>query len=410
MGTTTKIQAQSSIKSLVFELGNLTPSAIVTLFEIDLSKILESKSIPNLTEDSQAVGFKGNVDNVLRFHNNIKVFNSKIIWNGNDYWPVPIQAQGFENSSRGTLPTPTLSISSQSEENVTIISLLKHEILKIGDIIGAKVTRRRTFAKYLDWDNFQFETAPVVDSGGQLTRPFSPAIQEIPDGYEPDPNAELPKDVYFIERKTGENKSSIQYQLSSILDLEGTLLPRRTIVSDKCSFSYRGPGCWYQNIDRGEENIDGKQDVPVLQKAELSTFQMKLPDAAPPVATDKDELITSITGKTERFTGNGRGQWKSGDTYIKNDFVYVIKDKIKYYFVAKGDVPTKTPPPNSTYWIADECSKSLKGCKLRWGTDGYAQIGTGGCPIGNMAVAEVGNQGLPFGGFPAARKVGGGRG
>ena len=132
MGTPTKTQAESSIKSLVFELGNLTPSAMVTLFEIDLSKILESKSIPNLTADSEAVGFKGNVDNVLRFHNNIKVFNSKIIWNGNDYYPVPIQAQGFENSSRGTLPTPTLSISSQSEENVTLISLLKHDILKIG--------------------------------------------------------------------------------------------------------------------------------------------------------------------------------------------------------------------------------------------------------------------------------------
>ena len=85
MGTPTKTQAESSIKSLVFELGNLTPSAMVTLFEIDLSKILESKSIPNLTADSEAVGFKGNVDNVLRFHNNIKVFNSKIIWNGNDY-------------------------------------------------------------------------------------------------------------------------------------------------------------------------------------------------------------------------------------------------------------------------------------------------------------------------------------
>ena len=72
MGTTTKIQARSSIKSLVFELGNLTPSAIVTLFEIDLSKILESKSIPNLTEDSQAVGFKDNVDNILRFHKDRK--------------------------------------------------------------------------------------------------------------------------------------------------------------------------------------------------------------------------------------------------------------------------------------------------------------------------------------------------
>ena len=403
MGTPTKNQAQSSIKSLVFELGNLTPSSIVTLFEIDLSKILEAKSIPNLTADSEAVGFKGNVDSILRFHNNIKVFNSKITWNGNDYYPVPIQAQGFENSSRGTLPTPTLSISSQSEENVTLISLLKHEILKIGDIIGAKVTRRRTFAKYLDWANFQFKT----DISG---RPFSPQIQELPDGYEPDPNAELPKDIYFIERKTGENKSSIQYQLSSILDLEGTLLPRRTIVSDKCSFTYRGPGCWYQHIQQGEENVDGKQDVPILQKAELSTFQMKLPDVAPPVATDKDELITSINEKAERFTGNDKGVWHRSKRYEKNDFTYIIKDKIKYYFVAKSAVPVNIAPPNTTYWIADECSKSLNGCKLRWGTDGYAQIGNGGCPIGNMAVAEAGNQGLPFGGFPAARKVGGGRG
>ena len=407
MGTPTKTQAESSIKSLAFELGNLTPSAMVVLFEIDLSKILESKSIPNLTADAEAVGFKGNVDNVLRFHNNIKVFNSKIIWNGNDYYPVPIQAQGFENSSRGTLPTPTLSISSQSEENVTLISLLKHEILKIGDIIGAKVTRRRTFAKYLDWANFQFQT----EISG---RPFSPQIQELPDGYEPDPNAELPKDVYFIERKTGENKTSIQYQLSSILDLEGTMLPRRTVISDRCSFAYRGPGCWYEHIDQATENKDGVQDVPILQKAELSTFQINLPDAAPPVATDKNELIASITGKAERFTGQGRGPWKASHSYEKNDFIYIIKDKIKYYFVAKQKITQETneknPPPNTTYWIADECSKNLQGCKLRWGTNGSAQVGNGGCPIGNMAIAERGNQGLPYGGFPAARKVGGGRG
>ena len=402
MGTTTKNQAQSSIKSLIFELGNLTPSAMVTLFEIDLSKILEAKSIPNLSADSEAIGFKGNVDNTLRFHNNIKVFNSKIVWNGNDYYPVPIQAQGFENSSRGTLPTPTLSISSQSEESITLISLLKHEILKMGDIIGAKVTRRRTFAKYLDWANFQFKT----DISG---RPFSPQIQELPDGYEPDPNAELPKDVYFIERKTGENKNSIQYQLSSILDLEGTLLPRRTIVSDKCTFPYRGPGCWYQHIDK-EENKDGKQDVPILQKAELSTLQMKLPDAAPPVATDNDELITSITETSGKFTGKGQGSWKTSVKYTKGQFVFIIKDKIKYYFVAKTNVPSDIPPPNTTYWVADECSKSLNGCKLRWGTNGSAQIGVGGCSIGNMAIAEQGKQGLPFGGFPAARKVGGARG
>ena len=67
-GTITTQQAQSSIKSLVFELNNLTPSAIITLFEIDISSILDAKSIPNLDADKLQVGFVGNTnDGVLRF-------------------------------------------------------------------------------------------------------------------------------------------------------------------------------------------------------------------------------------------------------------------------------------------------------------------------------------------------------
>ena len=406
-GTITTQQARSSIKSLVFELSNLTPSAIVTLFEIDLTSILEAKSIPDLSAAKVQTGFnEATPNNILRFHNNIKVFNSTIKWQGNTYIPAPIQATGFENSSRGTLPTPILSISSQSETGTDQLALLRYEILKLGDIIGAKVTRRRTFAKYLDWDNFQ-----AVTSESRLA--------ELPDGYEPDPNAELPRDIYFIERKTAENKNSIQYQLSSILDLEGIKVPRRTIISDKCNWHYRGPGCWYQHQEVGED------PVPILQKADLRTGDVTLPGNAPPVANDKDERIAGLLNSDKnQLTTGFNSKWLPDTTYKRNSYVYIIKDKIKYYFVSKGGpkaqldpsatgynsedpVPVDTSPPNSTYWIADECSKTLNGCRLRWGNGGSVTQGHGDsiCPIGPVGNAAGTQGGLPFGGFPAARKV-----
>jgi lambda family phage minor tail protein L len=385
-GTITTEQARSSIKSLAFELNNLTPSAIITLFEIDLTRVLDAKSIPDLSEGKVQSGFnQATPDNTLRFHNNIKVFNSTVIWQGNTYIPAPIQATGFENSSRGTLPTPILSISSQSETGTDQLALLRYEILKLGDIIGAKVTRRRTFAKYLDWDNFQVATAES-------------RLAELPDGYEPDPNAELPRDIYFIERKTAENKNTIQYQLSSILDLEGIKVPRRTIISDKCNWNYRGPGCWYQHREGAEDPI------PILEKADLRTGDINLPTDAPPVANDKDERIAGLLDTDQRIVNSaGIGEWKPKAPYVKNNYVYIIKDKIKYYFVAKTSVPTNTPPPNSAYWIADECSKTLNGCRLRWGTGG--SVSQGSCSIGPVGNAAGTQGGLPFGGFPAARKV-----
>ena len=30
-------------------------------------------------------------------------------------------------------------------------------------------------------------------------------------------------------------------------------------------------------------------------------------------------------------------------------------------------MPINIPPPNGQYWIADQCSKSIQGCKIRFG-------------------------------------------
>ena len=396
------VRAKSSIKSLNFELTNLTPSSVVTFFEIDISSILKDKGIvPDLTKEAESIGFspaKDVADGILRFHNNIKIFNSYVVWQGKTYYPAPIQAEGFESTSKGVLPRPTLSIASQSQTGSDQLALLKHEIRKLGDIINSKVTRRRTFAKYLDVINFP--TGPTT------------ASPILPDGYEPDPYAELPKDIYFIERKTTENKNVLTYELSSILDLEGIKIPKRVIVSDKCVWQYRGIGCWYQ--DAGKDKVDGEDMVPLLDKAELHYLdggsatvntsgertinKYGLPEEAPPVATENDEKINALlpANVTVKNSPDNK-KWKNDETYAAGDYVYLLKDKIKYYFVAKAAVPAGIIPPNTEYWVADECSKSLTGCRMRWGLNGTFK------GVNNNCTIKAGD--LPFGGFPAARKI-----
>ena len=245
--TPTKSIAQSSFKSVSAELANLNPSAIITFFEIDVTNVMESNNISNLGVEADAYGVTQDVQgNILRFHNSINVFNSFLKWQGFTYYPAPIQGEGFETSSRGTLPTPTLTIATQGSQQ-DLMGLLRHQIRKFGDVVGAKVTRIRTFAKYLDVDNFLAVNSEGKVSPNALQDMATENLGEIPIGFEPDPYAELPRDIYYIERKESENKSILRYQLSSNLDLEGVKIPKRLILANRCMFDYRGPGCWYQH-------------------------------------------------------------------------------------------------------------------------------------------------------------------
>jgi len=391
-------RAKSSIKSLNFELSNLSTSHLVTLFEIDLNNLIKDKGI-NLQAQAGNIGIgttgASNInvnDGVLRFHNNTKILNSFIVWRGKTYYPAPIKAEGFESTTKGVLPQPTLTIASQSESGTDQLALLKNQIREFGDIIGSKVTRIRTFAKYLDRINFS----------GSIHN--SKKVLEIPQGYEPDPYAQLPKDVYFIERKQTETKSVLTYQLSSILDTEGTKLPKRVIVSDKCVWQYRGIGCWYQHAEEEEKNKDYTDDKfpPILKKAEISKLGNPtqpqgygLPKKALPTATQRDERMSILL--PIGTTIQDLGLWVNNTEYKIGNAVYILKDDIKYYFVCKKEaLGSEVMPPNTEYWIADECSKSLSGCRLRWGSSKGA-VDDDGCTIAKGQ--------LPFGGFPAARKV-----
>lgn len=123
-------------------------------------------------------------------------------FDGDTYAPIPIEAEGFEWSGQGALPTPTLRVSNVGSAFVTLI-------LGFNDLLGATVLRLRTFERFLD------------------------------DGADPDPGAVFNAEMYRIERKVKMTGSEIEFELASSLDHEGVMLPRRVALRDSCTHRYR---------------------------------------------------------------------------------------------------------------------------------------------------------------------------
>lgn len=171
--------------SIASDVQTLQPGALVELYELDATDL---------------------GGDVLRFHGYPST--GPITWQGKEYTPWPIQAEGFEITGEGQQPTPTLSVSN-------IDGSIGALALYLNDIVGAKLTRHRTLAKYLDG---------------------------MP---EADPEERFMPDVWYIEQKTSHDKEVITWEMRSALDLSDVFLPRRVIISNLCSWQYRDANCGY---------------------------------------------------------------------------------------------------------------------------------------------------------------------
>lgn len=176
--------------SIETDIQTLTPGNIVVLYELDATAIGGGQ---------------------LFFHGDAG--RGVVIWRSQGYSPWAISADGFSRTS-DQQPTPKLKVANIDGS----ISLL---CIAFEDLVGAKLTRRRTFVKYLDALNF---------SGGNPTA---------------DPNEEFRPEVWYIERKSVETRDFVEFELASALDFNGVKLPRRQIIQNHCSFAYRGAGCGY---------------------------------------------------------------------------------------------------------------------------------------------------------------------
>lgn len=154
----------------------------------------------------------------------------KIIWQGNEYSTWPYQLDGIEWDGTGKSPLPNLEVSN-------IDGSVSSLCLELQNLFGAKVTEHTTFREYL------------------------------PDGDDPDETMEFTQN-WYITRKSGENLTSVTFELSSPADFTGVEIPRRQIFS-MCHWAmnngYRGPDCGYTGTKyftiKGEPTDNPAEDV-----------------------------------------------------------------------------------------------------------------------------------------------------
>jgi phage-related protein len=124
------------------DIQQAAPGAIIELFELDATP----QGAPS----------------VYRFVNWANPVGGDVVWRGQTYTRYPVEAEGFELSGRGALPRPKLRVANAN-------GLMGALAVAMDDLLGAKVTRWRTFVKYLDSANFPPSVQPVTN-GLTLTR------------------------------------------------------------------------------------------------------------------------------------------------------------------------------------------------------------------------------------------------
>ena len=124
----------------VSALQEINPGAIIELFTLEL--------VANLHVSTT----------IYRFHNGSNMnANGEIVWAGNAYQRFPIQCEGFEFTGTGTLPRPTISVSNIFGTLTAIMQNVNQTTVG-NDLNGAKLTRIRTLARFLDAVNFAPQT------------------------------------------------------------------------------------------------------------------------------------------------------------------------------------------------------------------------------------------------------------
>jgi lambda family phage minor tail protein L len=378
-------------------------SAIIEMFDIDLSPIT------------------GDINDIFYYTNQVKPDESKIQWKGKTYEPLPLISSGYEKTTTGQIAQPTLTVSN-------LLGTFTEIVKNCEDLVGGKVTRRRTFAKYLD---------------GEI---------------EADILQEFPIDVFYIERKTDETIFSITWQLSSAMDLEGLQIPRRVITQNHCLWKYRSSECGYTgapvfNVNDEIISTDGLSSYAVTvvnawklneqRKAEYinavsarnKALETKLkacdPNAILETKYSRTAPLSYVTGGSSQYIFR-KAYW-NGTLITLNQYYRqgILREtislgkgyKTKYYEVENwGGDPTSCAlytarlaaadaalavattnynnsdaalsaaltalPANDPLWSIDVCGKRIKSCQLHFpATQG---------PL------PLKSQSLPYGGFPGA--------
>jgi len=199
------------------DLQGSNPSAIIELFQVDL--ISGVHYVPPATIDTSYFFHDGTSNNNFGSIQWTKGDTSNTVV---DYIALPVKVEGFK-FGRGQLPRPTLTFSNALTTFTNILGAVNSVTTGMlnaphlsglinNDLTGAKVTRKRTLEKFLPTSNYS--TVPSYNA-------FDSSYPEFP------------QEIYFIDRKSEENREVVQFELAANFDLAGVKAPRRLVTRDQ---------------------------------------------------------------------------------------------------------------------------------------------------------------------------------
>jgi lambda family phage minor tail protein L len=195
-----------AVSSVYEDLSVLAPSAIIELFELTLNTTLHGSS------------------DTYRWHNGCNAnVTGNVVWNGNSYIRLPIQATGFDYTNTGSLPRPTLTVANL-DSTISTLLILVNATTPGNDLGGATVKRIRTLKKFLDGESSA------------------------------DPHAKFPDEIWYVDRKASESRDAVSFELASKFDMAGMMLPKRQLIANVCQWNYRSAECGYTGSNYWDAN------------------------------------------------------------------------------------------------------------------------------------------------------------
>lgn len=174
-----------------------TDETTAHLQQLDLGKTVELFEL----DYSMLPGAPAPPDDVIYFTSSV-VAGDYVVFGGKDYTPAPIEAEGFDRSTQGTLPQPRLRVGNASD-------ILASLVYTHDDLLGSVLTRTLVYERFLDGE---------------------------PDA---DVNAWHRRDVFVVEQLAKHNPIMLEFVLASPLDQEGRPIPRRSMLKRTCPREYR---------------------------------------------------------------------------------------------------------------------------------------------------------------------------
>lgn len=212
---------------------SLVTEGLITLFQLDTRPISPTGQVYYFTSATDA--------------------ETEIVFGGQAYAPLPMDAAGFEMTTRGAIPQPTVSVSNLFGAGNLLLDTYD-------GLVGAELTRLLTLRRFLD------------------------------DGSSPDPAAFITRDIFIVAQKMSHNAIMIVFKLASKIDQEGVQLPRRQIVRDLCSHTYR-----FWNFTTGALDYS-KASCPYTGAGFWDPFDI-------PTDPQHDNCSRTMTGCSRRFGG-----------------------------------------------------------------------------------------------------------